>query len=146
MSRQEASGILVLVSDVLPARKPGSPGVGGYALSVAVSLVVFAGELAAADGVPGFVWSEFRSSLVAVILVGAVPAALLGTVGALIVHGLTWRTNAQRWHVAAAALVGLVAGGMVSGGSLAWGVALGTATALGRLAVVPLARRSRPEP
>jgi hypothetical protein len=118
----------------------------GYALAVAVSLTVFGVQLAAADGTPGFVWSEFASRLTSVILVGALPAALIGVVGALIVHGLTWRTSAQRWHVLAAAVVGLVAGGIVSGGSLSWSVALGVATGVGRLAVVPLAVRPPSEP
>ncbi|GAB7003028.1 hypothetical protein JCM18899A_04990 [Nocardioides sp. AN3] len=113
----------------------------GYVLSIAISLVVFAAELAPADGVPGFRWSESASTFMALILVGALPAALLGTVGAVAVHGMTWRTTAQRWHVLAAAVVGLVAGGIVSGGSAWWGMALGVATGAGRLAVVPLVMR-----
>lgn len=129
----------------LPARASGSPGVCGYALAVAVSLVVFAALLAAPDGTPGFAWSDFARTFLLVVLVGALPAAIIGAVGSLIVHCATWCTAAQRWHVLAAAVVGLVAGGISSGGSLMWGVALGVATGVGRVAVIPLAMRRSSE-
>ena len=86
---------------------------------------------------------DFRVVVLVVLIFGVVPAAVIGSVGALVVHLLTWRATSQAWGVAGAAIAGLVAGFLLyreSGPALMLGLAAG----VGRLVVVPLAtRRSR---
>ena len=124
-------------------RRPGSPGVGGYALSVAVSLVVLAVAVAVVDAVQTGTWDGVPTVVAVVLLFGLVPAVVLGVLGTALVHLLTRRTAAQGWHVAAAALVGLVAGSAVFGREWTFPLLLALATGVGRLSVVPLARTPR---
>jgi hypothetical protein len=114
----------------------------GYALSVVVSLVVLAVELAVVDALQQGRWNDFFDVLLVVLVVGAVPAAVLGTLGTCFVHVLTRRTATQAWHVAAAALVGSVAGLTMYGDDLEVPLLLGLATGIGRLSVSPFAVRS----
>jgi hypothetical protein len=124
-------------------RRPGSPGVPGYALSVAVSLVVLAGVVAVVDAVQMNTWHGVPTVFAVVLLFGLIPAAVLGAPGTALVHLLTRRTAGQGWHVAAAALVGLLAGFVVFGREWTFPLLLAVATGAGRLSVVPLARTPR---
>ena len=114
----------------------------GYALSVVVSLAVLAVELAVVDALQQGRWNDFFDVLPVVLVFGAVPAAVLGTLGTCLVHVLTRRTATQAWHVAAAALVGSAAGLTMYGDDLQVPLLLGLATGIGRLSVSPLATRS----
>lgn len=121
----------------------GSPGIGGYALAWLVSVVVVGVEVTA----PALLEEPLGFLvLVAFVWVYAavfgVPAALLGV---LLVHLLTLRVRHQWVHVALAGLVGSAAGAAYTQllfaddmPGLAW--ELGVATAVGRAAVVPMAR------
>ena len=130
----------------------GSPGVGGYVLAVVASAPAL-GLVLAASMVPGVVdGSESPGSLlgglVLVTLFALMYAVPVAPAGVLVVHLLCLRVRHQGVHVLAAGLAGAVA-------ALVWEVtlgaatldrfpwALGIATACGRAAVVPLARRRR---
>ena len=72
---------------------PGSPGVVGYVVAVAVTLVTLALEMALAgvfssDG-QGNVMLGFVGFVLLVVLVGAIPAAIIGAVGVFAVHVIT---------------------------------------------------------
>jgi hypothetical protein len=115
----------------------------GYALSVAASLVVLALELAVVDALQQDRWNDFFDVLSVVLVLGAVPAAILGAAGTSLVHVLTRWTTVQVWHVAAAAGAGLAAGLVLYGDDLGVPLLLASATGVGRLSVVPLTRRDR---
>lgn len=120
-------------------RRRATPGWPGYALAIAVSLVAFALEVAAVDALQSGVLHDFLDVVIVVIIFGAIPAAILGSVGAAAVHLLTWRTTSQGWAVGGAAIAGLVAGLLVYRDDLVPALLLALAAAVGRLAVVPRA-------
>ena len=128
---------------------PGSPGVVGYVVAVAVTLVTLALEMALAavfssDG-RGNVMLGFVGFVLLVVLVGAIPAAIIGAVGVFAVHVITLGARAQVWHVLAAGVVGY---------GMAWALLLSDwptplwwiaplATMIGRAAVIPMALKRR---
>lgn len=130
-----------------------TPGVGGYAIAVLVSIWVTVLLLALADASNrdpvGIAMALIVGSVYVTIF--ALPTAPLGV---LVVH-LCCRRIEQQWlHVLAAGLcgvlTGLAFGAVVSGvdglfETLDLTVMLGVATAVGRAAVIPLLP-SRPEP
>jgi hypothetical protein len=113
-----------------------TPGCLGYALAIAVSLVAFALELAVVDAWETGVLDDFLDVVIIVILFGAIPAAVIGSVGAFAVHLLTWRTTSQAWAVGGATIAGLVAGLLVYQEDFGPALLLALAAGVGRLAVV----------
>ena len=79
---------------------------------------------------------------IADLIVGAIPAAVLGGFGVLVVHGTTLHARSQIWHVLAAGLVGLAMALALTFGSVPalWWIAP-VATMSGRAAVIPMVRR-----
>lgn len=132
-------------SDLSGGQGRATPGWFGYAVAIAVSLVTFAFEVAVLDAwEAGTLFElgelgEFLFLVLLVLFVGAVPAAVIGSVGALAVHLLTWRTRSQGWAVAGAALAGLVAGLVLYRDEFVPALSLAIAAGVGRLSVVRLA-------
>lgn len=124
-------------------RRQASPGCLGYGLAVAVSLVILALELATVDAIETGVLHDFLDVVVVVIIFGAVPAAIIGSVGVLAVHLLTRWTTSQLWAVSVAAAAGFVAGLLVYRDDLGPVLMLALATGIGRAAVVPLVTERR---
>jgi hypothetical protein len=134
-------------------RDVGSPGVAGYAVAVAASLLVLGFEIGVVsvfssdNGAqvlsPADVVGGVLGLMVMVVLFGAIPAAVIGLFGVLLVHLLTLGIRWQAWHVLVAGLTGLGATLVVSGMLPLW--MLPVATMAGRAAVIPFAskRRSR---
>ncbi|VXC29223.1 conserved membrane hypothetical protein [Nocardioides sp. AX2bis] len=120
-------------------RRRATPGFLGYALAIAVSLVIFAFGLAAVDAWEAGNLRDFPDIVFVVVLFGAIPAAVVGAVGALVVHLLTWRATSQSWGVGGATVAGLVAGYLLYGDEVGPVLVLSLSAGLGRLAVVPLA-------
>ena len=133
----------------------GSPGVGGYVLAVAVSacalgVVLLIGALPEALGDEGGEDLLILPTGVLVVTLYALFFAVpLAPPGVLLVHLLCLRVRHQAVHVLAAGLAGAAAAlvwvrtsGV--GGDPGWfPLQLAVATACGRAAVVPLARRRR---
>ena len=127
-----------------------SPGVGGYLLAVVVSAAAV-GLGAGASMVPdAFSGREDPGSLLTgSLLVGVVAllfAVPLAPAGVLLVHLACLRVRHQAVHVLAAGVAGavtaLVWGWVVDTGEVGgFALGLGAATACGRAAVAPLARR-----
>jgi hypothetical protein len=115
-----------------------TPGCLGYGLAIAVSLVTFALEVAVVDAWRTGALHDFVDVVIVVILFGAIPAAVIGSVGALAVHLLTWRTTSQGWAVGGATIAGLVAGLLVYRDDVGPALLLAVAAGVGRLAVVRL--------
>lgn len=126
-----------LVGEAREDRRHGTPGGWGYVLAVALSLIIFAVELAIADALQQGTLDNFLAVAIVVTVFGAVPAAVIGGLGACIVHLLTRRSASQGWAIAAAALAGLAAGLLIYRDELYPALMLGIATGVGRLAVVP---------
>ena len=127
-------------SDARKAIKP-SPGFLGYTLAVAVSflaLVIELGLFAAFDSEP--YWGFVDTALL-VLFAGLVPAAIIGSTGAAVVHLATRRASSQWPAVALAGLLGLLAGLLVWPDDLVLSALLALDAAGGRLAVFPLQRR-----
>jgi hypothetical protein len=116
-----------------------TPGCLGYALAIAVSLVTFALEVAVVDAWESGALHDFPDVVLVVIVFGAIPAAVIGSVGAFAVHLLTWRTTSQGWAVGGAAIAGLVAGLLVYRDEFRPALLLALAAGVGRLTVVRLA-------
>lgn len=132
------------------AHAPGSPGALGYLVAIVVSLVAF-GWFAGVDGaLKDGRWSDVGGQVFPIVVFGALPAAVIGTLGATLVHVLCVRARRQVWHVLCAGLVGFGAGYLLFPGlGVGTPLALGCATALGRLAVVPFVvhrRQAGPRP
>lgn len=132
------------------AHAPGSPGVLGYLVAIGVSLVAF-GWFAGVDAaLEDGRWSDVGGEVFPIVVFGAIPAAVIGTLGATLVHVLCLRARRQVWHVLCAGLVGFAAGYLIFPGlGVGTPLALGCATALGRLAVVPFVvhrRQGAPRP
>ena len=132
-----------LVGEARKDRRRATPGVWGYVLAVALSLVIFAVEISVSDAVQQGTLDNFLAVVIVVTLFGAVPAAVIGGIGACIVHLLTRRSASQGWAIAAAALAGLAAGLPIYRDELYPALMLGIAAGVGRLAVVPLAINRR---
>ncbi|WP_162598614.1 hypothetical protein [Nocardioides gilvus] len=115
-------------------RSPYSPTVSGYALAILVALSVFALGLLPVEALFNGTWEFHWSAVLAIMVIGAIPAALIGVPGAAIVHFTTRGVAAQRWHVLAATVAGVVAGALVYQ-DLPIALLLGLGTGLGRLAV-----------
>jgi hypothetical protein len=127
-----------------------TPGVGGYVIAWAISVVGFAACFPVAallDSVgvgPGEALAWFG---VVLVLAGFVSVPL-AVAGILAVHVACRRVRAQWVHVAAAGLAGVAAielWGRASPDVQPLAMMLGAATAFGRLAVVPLVWRRRAE-
>lgn len=130
----------------------GSPGVGGYVLAYvasAVALIVVSVLGGILEGGANLSIDELASG-VGVLVVGTIYALVFGApaavIGCFVVHLVCLRVVEQPVHVLVAGLAGAVAGvayelilfsGSFSGGL--W-ILLGLATAIGRAAVIPLAR------
>lgn len=113
------------------------PTAGGYALAVLVSLVVLALEISIADALEQGSTTDMVA--VVVLLFGALPAAVLGSLGACLVHLLTRRHPSAGRSAGWAGAVGLVLGLVIyRGHDLEAALMLAVATAVGRLAIVPL--------
>jgi hypothetical protein len=122
-----------------PHQVNASPGFLGYALAVAIAHVVLAVGLGLVSASAPY-WG-FAETALLVFFVGLLPAAVIGSVGAAIVHLATRRASSQWPAVALAGLLGLLAGLLVWPDDLALAALLALAAALGRLAVCPLQRR-----
>jgi uncharacterized membrane protein len=113
-------------------------------MSVCHRLHFFASAvLAVVDAVETGVLHDFFDVFIVVIIFGAIPAAVIGSVGAFAAHLLTWRTTSQAWAVGGAAAVGLVAGLLVYREDFGPAMLLALAAGVGRLAVVPRATARR---
>jgi hypothetical protein len=113
----------------------------GYALAVAVAFLVFVvgmGLFAAFDSDP--YWG-FVDTATLVMFAGLIPAAIIGSTGAAIVHLATRRASSQWSAVALAGILGLLAGVLVFRDEWALSALLAFAAAVGRIAVFPLRRR-----
>ena len=121
-----------------------SLGLLGYTVAVVISFLAFvvqAGLLAHLDPEPG--WGVLNTALT-VLFVGFVPAALIGALGAMLVHLATKRAPTQGPSVVLAGLLGLLIGFLFFPDEPLLIGLLALDTAAGRLAVIPLAnRRSR---
>lgn len=129
-----------------------TPGPGGYALAVLASHLVFTLTCSVVAWVgAASAWhlarpADMLAFLVVGLMYGAIPAAVLGSLGALAVHGLCRHRPCQAEHVAAAGVAGVVAGlvlWVLLGAArelLGWVPVLGLSTAIGRAAVVPLVK------
>jgi uncharacterized membrane protein len=123
-----------------------APTTGGYAAAVAVSLVVLALEISVVDAIEEGTTSNMVTVVVVVLLFGAIPAAVLGSLGACLVHLLTRRHPSTLRAVTLAGATGLAAGLLVYRGSdIRIALMLAVAAAAGRWAVVPLQPHG-PEP
>ena len=110
-------------------------------MAILVSLLALAIELGVRDALLQGSMHEIAVLVFVVILYGAVPAAVIGSIGALVVHFVTRGASSQWPAVTLASAVGLVAGLIVGWGNYEWAILLGVAAAAGRLAVIPCARR-----
>lgn len=127
-----------------------SPGPGGYVLAVLVSALAL-GPLIAVQLLPGVVRGEetpgsLLAGMALVAIFATVLSAPIAVPGVAVVHLVCRRVRDQRVHVLVAGLVGaaavLVWGALTGEGVDGWfSLSLGIATACGRAAVVPLARR-----
>lgn len=115
----------------------------GYAIAVAISLLILAVEIGASAAFDGSGAAGAVEVSMLVMSVGLVPAALIGTVGSLIVHLVTGRRRSQWWSVALAAALGFPVGFIFFQSVFPGGIALALATAIGRAAVVPHVARVR---
>ncbi|WP_215814195.1 hypothetical protein [Pimelobacter sp. 30-1] len=117
---------------------PNTPGAGGYLLAWVASVLAFSAALGTLAGGLGM------TLLVAVYAsVCSVPFAV---VGILLVHFGCRGVRSQAAHVAAAGLAGAVSAIVLVGPypeALGLALVLGSATAFGRLVVVPLVWRRR---
>jgi hypothetical protein len=132
-------------------RDVGSPGAAGYAVAVAVSLLVLGVEIGVVTvfssnngaqvlGPVDVVLGVLGLTLM-VVLFGAIPAALIGLFGVLLVHLFTLGIRWQVWHVLVAGLAGLGVTLVVFSMVPLWMLPL--ATMAGRSAVIPLASKRR---
>lgn len=125
---------------------PGTPGVGGYMLAVAVSLLAFALEIGLLDLIKNGADASVVGGMLLVLIFGCIPAALIGSVGAALVHIATWRASTQWPAILTAAGVGFVFPLLWFRANFSWdvvgfGIVLGLAAGVGRWAVVPFATR-----
>lgn len=122
-----------------------SPGLLGYALAVAISfvaLVIQFGYIAYLDG--DEYWTPINSAL-AVLFIGLVPAAVIGGLGATVVHFVTRRFSSHWPAILLAGLLGLLVGYAMFPEDLRFAAFLAIDAAGGRLAVAPMARRRKPD-
>ncbi len=124
----------------------GSPGVPGYVLAVAVSDLVFALLLPGQALLDGDLQGYAFVALLAAVF--SVPYCIpLAVPGVLLVHLVCLRVTSQVVHVVTAGLVGATAGWVLWAGVLGetgfplLAPAIATATAVGRAAVIPMARK-----
>ncbi|WP_310526609.1 hypothetical protein [Nocardioides sp.] len=110
-------------------------------MALVVSLLTLAVEIGVVDALEQGTAHDFVDVVIVVVLFGAVPAAAIGSIGALVVHFVTRGASSQWPAVMLAAVVGLVVGLIVWRGDVGVAALLGVAAAVGRLAVVPYARR-----
>lgn len=123
-----------------------TPGPLGYALAVAISfvaLVIQVGLIAYFDG--DEYWTPIKTALL-VLFIGLVPAAVIGGIGATVVHFVTRRLSSQWPAILLAGLVGLLVGFAVFPDDLRLAGLLAIDAAGGRLAAAPVARRRKPDP
>ncbi len=120
----------------------GSPGVAGYIVAdlVAVGALALLLPLGVSPDV-----ADYGVGVMVVLIWGGLGSIPLALIGCPVVHSCCLRVRSQAVHVLAAGLVGfwivVLPIGVSSGDWLApEGLFLGTATALGRAAVIPLAR------
>lgn len=118
-----------------------SPGFVGYALAVAVSFLVFVVGIALFAAFDSDPYWGFADTALLVLFAGLIPAAIIGSTGAAIVHLATRRARSQWPAVALAGLLGLLAGLVVFPDDLALSALVALAAAVGRIAVFPLRRR-----
>lgn len=109
-------------------------------MALIVSLLTLAVEIGVVDALEQGTAHDFVDVVFAVVLFGAVPAAVIGSIGALVVHFVTRGATSHWPAVMSAAAVGLIAGLIVWQGDFGVAVLLGVAAAAGRSAVVPCAR------
>ncbi|GAA2146087.1 hypothetical protein GCM10009844_21710 [Nocardioides koreensis] len=112
----------------------------GYVLALAVSLTTLAVEIGVVDALQQGTADDFVDVVVVVMVFGVVPTAVIGSVGAFVVHLATRKATSQWPAVVLAAALGLVAGPIIWWGEFEVAVLLGVAAAVGRLAAVPCAR------
>ena len=120
----------------------GSPGVGGYVLAVAVSVVVLALEVSLMESDP----ASFLGVMLMVSIYGGVLCLPFAIPGVVLVHYACRHVEHQSVHVAAAGAAGLLTGFLVQGASLESGwlpLVIGVATVVGRASVIPFARARR---
>jgi heme/copper-type cytochrome/quinol oxidase subunit 3 len=118
----------------------GSPGLWGYVIAIALSVLIFSLLLVVEDHRTGDTWPEAWAVLPLVLIVGTVLAVPVGAIGAAIIHMVTGNVHDQWAHVGLAVLMGLLAG-LITFHWTGLTFALGIACGLGRAAVIPLARR-----
>jgi hypothetical protein len=106
-----------------------------------VALVVQFGYIEYLDGDDPY-WTPINAALFVLIL-GLVPAAVFGGVGAAVVHLVTRLFSSQWPAVLLAGLMGLIVGLVVFSDDLRLMGLLAIDAAGGRLALVPLVRRRR---
>jgi hypothetical protein len=95
--------------------EPGSPGFGGYALAVVISLVTLALEVGIADVIQNGATISTEGGMLLVLVFGFLPAAVIGSIGAVLVHFAT-RDSSSQWPAVLVAMAiglgfGLVANG-----------------------------------
>jgi hypothetical protein len=120
-----------------------TPGPLGYALAIAIgffALVMQSGFVAYLDG--DKYWTPINTALL-VLFVGLIPAAVIGGLGATVVHFATRRLPSQWPAILLAGLLGLLVGLAIFPDDLRLAAFLAIDAAGGRLAVVPMARRRK---
>lgn len=128
---------------------PGTPGVAGYMLAVAISLVALALEVGAIGAIQVGTEASLVGVMFLVLFFGFIPAVVIGSIGAVLVHFATRRASTQWPAILTAASIGFAVPmflfrGNFSGDVVGLAVALGVAAGVGRWAVVPFAvRRGR---
>lgn len=130
----------------------GSPGVGGYVLAVVASALAL-GPVVVVSMLPDALRgtedpSSLLGGLVLITLFSLVLSVPVAPAGVLLTHLLCLRVRHQGVHVLAAGLAGVLTvlvweWAVDPGGLDRFPLLLGIATACGRAAVVPLARRRR---
>jgi len=128
---------------------PNTPGPAGYAFAVLISVLVLPVELAVvylASAGPARLapFPELVDDWVAIVAFAAVPASVIGPIGALGVHVLCRDVPAQRVHVLAAFCAGVVlpAVALPFVGPPVF-LLVGVAAAAGRASVIQLVPRRR---
>lgn len=128
-----------------PEDAPGiGPGVLGYSIAIFASLFTFAVWIAVADHQNrfGVGLDSYLSDVWAVVVLGLIPAAILGATGALFVDWIAGSWRRQWPSVILAGFAGGCAAFLLTRDSLLL-LPLSGSTAIGRLAIVPYVWRRR---
>lgn len=106
------------------------------------SLVTFALEVGLIDRIEEGANNYAVPGMILILIFGFVPAAVIGSIGAVVVHFVTRRASSQWPAVLVATIVGFLSLIVMSGGDsrgLGLSALVGVGAGVGRWAVVPIA-------